>query len=141
MANYVFYPIALRATISGQASSQFSALIRLGAFFSVDVPVGSGGNGQGFLDRVTIIATEETEFGFIYNINPEFHAFPPVLGTARSTLLADNTLAVLLLRIATFDATAMAATDVNVDCRFLAFPEPVVQSAGFYQPRLYFKLN
>lgn len=136
MPNYVFYPIAMRAVLKMTRFSLGTYLLwKDEACFSVDMR----GNTEYTFDAVDLAAQRDTDGFTLQQINPDFHAYPPVPGIARETAIADNALAGFALQIKTFDQTAMDATDLHIDCRFLAFPEAVTRSAGFYLPRQYFK--
>jgi len=137
MPNYVFYPIAMRAVLKGDKASIFalSLLWQDEACFSVDMR----GDTQYAFDSVDLSAHRSTDDFVLQQINPDFHAYPPEPGVARETTIADNALAGFALQIGTFNTTAMDTTRLHIDCRFLAFPEAVTRSAGFYLPRQYFK--
>ncbi len=140
MPNYVFYPIALRATITMPNAVAADTMWEPLALFSVDA------RGDNFFswDAVTLSGARQAFSGAgvvrIQNLNPVFHAFPPVPGTANNAALIDNALAAIGIQVDTFDQATLDGTDVHIDCRFLGFPESVVRSAGFYSPRQFFKV-
>jgi len=141
MAHYVFYPVALRATILLSDIAASVTLFENEASFSVDMR----GQSNFAWDAVDLTAIRTVIAAGVekasLNINPIFHGFPPDPGIARDVVNTNNSLAGINLKIDTFDATSMASVDLHIDCRFLAFPEAVVRSAGFYSARMFFKVS
>lgn len=71
-----------------------------------------------------------------------FRGYPqaPIRATDRTTV-ANNAIGGLQFTVDTYDATTRSSMALNVDARWLAFPEGAVRNAGFYVPRLYFRTN
>ncbi len=144
MPNYVFYPIAMRYTfINTGPDSTFGAFWEIGAAVAIE---GIFDDGQDEpwkyysfdLDGAFRGFHAGGEF-FMQSGTPEFKGFPPKLPLADSSGPVENALGSALFTVKTFDATALSNMSLHVDARWLAFPRPVLKSAGFYQPRLWFK--
>lgn len=69
---------------------------------------------------------------------PDMRGFPPQPSAATSDTILENALGGFQLKVATWDATSAAATNMFVSARFLAFRAPATRNAGYYAPYRYF---
>lgn len=146
MPNYVFYPIALRATLVDTDSvAAFDALFDTTGMATNEGVFEDGAEAPWNYYEFTLSAAFQ---GFdatgdikVQTMAMPFPGFPPKLPVAETGSPINDALGAIMLRIQTFDATAILNTTLHVDGRWLAFPRTALRSAGFYVPRLYFRPN
>lgn len=147
MPNFVFYPIAMRATLHNtDADAGMDDLFELAAMVAIegvaDQPLGIDTPWAFYsFDMDAVFSGVDASGDFkLQSAAPAFKGFPPkpTIATGGPT---NRALGALMLVIKTFDATAAGNTFLHVDARWLAFPRPAVKSSGFYLPRLWFKPN
>ena len=139
MPNYIFYLIAMRAVVhsGGGVAADFDAFFDTAAGFSIGPEVAA----DFAWDAVDMSSMRSIIGGNFKAVNPIFHGFPATPVSARTGAVGTNALGGFAFTVGTFNAAALAALVVNIDARWLAFPEAVVRSAGFYNPRMFFKVG
>lgn len=137
MPGYVLYPFAFTGDlVMGGALTAFNTLWEDDAALQISVnPISASRSGWRAFQLGPVL------FGGPNNItnrdlSPELKGFPvrPRAAGGNGSVRVGE----LLLTVATFDATAAAATSIDIDYRLLMFPEAVSINAGFYSPSLFF---
>ncbi len=146
MPHYVFYPIAMRATLFNTDDDiGFPALFELPGLVSIQ-GIFEGGvdtpwNFYNFAFDAAFSAFDPTGPYAIQSMVSPFEGFPPKLPVAETGAPVNDALGALMLQVQTFNAVAAANTTLHIDARWLAFPRTALKSAGFYVPRQYFRPN
>ncbi len=146
MPGWVFYPIALRATlVDTNATTAFDLLFEdRGMASNEGVFEDAAESPQNYYEFT--LGTVFQGFDFtgdfkLRTIAMPFPGFPPKLPLSETGAPINDALGAIMLRVGTFSAVGIVDTSLHVDARWLAFPRTALKSAGFYVPRLYFRAN
>ncbi len=149
MPHTVFYPISLTCQFVSLGAATFAATFwETAAGYTINAPNTQVGPRDWVWNSFDLDARRllfnGTSVESYQSGNPPFNGFPPppVLATGTPPVSSiDNAIAGFMFTVQTFNETARAAMRLHVDARFLAFPRSVTRNAGWYAPRLTFKLN
>lgn len=146
MPSYVFYPIALKATlVNADADALFDTLFELQGMAAIQSIFEDGVDTPWTYSSFTLDPPfrgfDVTGTFKLQSMEANFRGFPPKLPVSETVGPTENALGALMLTVQTFDAATASSTTLHIDGRWLAFPRQVVKSAGFYQPRLWFNLG
>ncbi len=150
MPDHTFYIVALTCRFIGvSGEDQFlDTFWSKNAAYCISSPFDTNGARNWVWDAFTLNGTvsifDGTNLFSFQSGNPPFNGFPPspVIADAPAPVTSiDNALAGFNFVVGTFDAADQADMRLHVDARFLAFPRSALRSAGFYSPRMTFKVN
>lgn len=147
MLGYVFYPLRLRVSVYMGVEN-----LALKSFFEAAYIANNGSlvdPSDPSVDAPWAYTTHTAlpaEFGFnsgggftVQSFTPSFSGhFPPKLKTQEDVGAVGRALGSILLTVDTYDATVAGNAGAAMDGAWLAFPESVLNSAGFYGPRAFF---
>ncbi len=137
MPDTIFYPIALSFSFVGLNVAFWEDL----ALYSIVPPVGTFPLQHAWrsfqLDTVRSVFNGATVVNFQSGA-PAFEGFPPTTVEAIETTV--STIGGLQFTVGTFQAAEKTALRLSVDARWLGFPRALARAAGFYMPRMFFKV-
>ncbi len=141
MPDYIFYPIALTATLfSAPHDVAFASFWNTACGVAINPSYQKSFVWDHFVAEPPMVGYSTTEFNY-QSLNPPFHGHPIRPAAADGATVTINALGGFQLTIDTWDAGVAATTTLFIDARWLAFPRAVARSSGFYVPRLYFDIN
>ncbi len=146
MPGWVFYPIALRATlVDTNSTTAFDALFEdVGMASNEGVFEDGAESPQNYFEFTLGPVFQGFDFTGDFKIRTmpmPFPGFPPKLPLSETGAPINDALGAIMLRVATFSAVGIVDTPLHVDGRWLAFPRTALKSAGFYVPRMFFRVN
>ncbi len=146
MPGWVFYPIALRATlVDTNSTSQFDTLFEnIGMASNEGVFEDGSESPQNYFEFTVDPTFQGFDAGGDFKIRTmamPFPGFPPKLPLSETGAPINDALGAIMLRVGTFSAVGIVDTSLHVDGRWLAFPRTALKSGGFYVPRLFFSGN
>ncbi len=146
MPSWVFYPIAMRATlVDTNSTAAFDALFEDTGMASNEGVFEDGAESpQNYFECTLGPVFQGFDFTGDFKIRTipmPFPGFPPKLPLSETGAPINDALGAIMLRVGTFSAVGIVDTSLHVDARWLAFPRTALKSSGFYMPRLYFRVN